>query len=95
MRETVRLIAHDVVLIGGALCIVIVLVLLVMRLRISYTWLQTGKAIKWAIQTIVQTVLNPFIAVTAVKQLWDTEKEPKSQKKTEGKKPLQKKTKKK
>lgn len=46
MRETVRLVAHDIVLIGGALCIIIVLLLLIMRLRISYTWLQAGKAIK-------------------------------------------------
>lgn len=46
MRETVRLVAHDIVLIGGALCIIIVLILLAIWLRISYTWLQTGKAIK-------------------------------------------------
>jgi len=46
MRETVRLVAHDIVLIGGALCIIIVLLLLVMWLRISYTRLQAGKAIK-------------------------------------------------
>lgn len=68
-----------------------------MRLRISYTWLQAGKAIKWAIQTVIQTVLNPVIALTAVKQLWDTEKKPtnKDTRSTQGKKPLQKKTKKK
>jgi|GEM_PF-1881876 len=97
MRETIRLIAHDIVLIGGALCIIIVLLLLAIWFRISYTWMQTGKAIREAIQTIIQTVLNPIIALSAVKQLWDTEKE--SAKKTSGKsqekKSPQKKTKKK
>lgn len=93
MRETVRLVAHDIVLIGGALCILIVLFLLIMWLRISYTWLQAGKAIRGAIQTIIQTVLNPIVALTAVKQLRDTEKESSSHKRPTHKKPLQKKTK--
>jgi len=97
MRETVRLVAHDIVLIGWALCIVIVLLLLAIRLRISYTWLQAGKAIKWAVQTIIQTVLNPIVALTAVKQLWDTGEEPikKATKKVQEKKAPQKKAKKK
>lgn len=97
MRETVRLVAHDIVLIGGALCIIIVLFLLVMWLRISYTRLQTGKAIKWAIQTIIQTILNPIVALTALKELWEPEKKPTKQSAStvQGKKSPQKKTKKK
>lgn len=94
MRETIRLVAQDIVLIGGALCILIVLLLLIIRLRISYTWLQAGKAIQSAVRTIIQTVLNPIVAITAAKQLRDVRKSEKNTK-PQTKKTPQKKTRKK
>jgi multisubunit Na+/H+ antiporter MnhG subunit len=97
MRETVRLVAHDIVLIGWALCIIIVLFLLAMRLRIGYTWMQASNAIKSAVQTIIQTVINPVVAMTTVKQLWNDDKKSSKKEghKVHGKKSPQKKSKKK
>jgi hypothetical protein len=44
--------------------------------------MQTGKAVKQAVQTIIEIVVNPFVAVTAFKQLIHEKKEKKRHKKS-------------
>jgi len=73
MWDSVRLIAQDIVLIGWAICILAVLVLLLIRLRISYNRMQTGKIIKNSLQSIIQILINPLVTLAAVKKFLITD----------------------
>jgi len=82
MWDSIRMVAYDIVLIGGALCIIIVLLLLCLRLRISYNWMQTAKTVRHAIQTVVGIVTNPIVAFSTIQWLLSTKKKAPSHTKT-------------
>jgi len=78
MWDSIRMVAYDIVLIGGALCIIIVLLLLCLRLRISYSWMQTAKTVKQGIQTVVAVVTNPIVAFSTIQSFLSRKKDPTS-----------------
>ncbi len=73
MWDIVRLIAQDIVLIGWAVCILVLLLLLLLWLRISYNRMQTGKMLKNSIQSIIQILINPLVTLVAVKKFLTTD----------------------
>ncbi len=74
MRETIRQIALDIIVIWGALCIIWGFVLIIQWIWISATWMQVTYSIKRTTQQIIDGVLHPIklISLFLEYRLWES-----------------------
>lgn len=64
MRETIRQIALDIIIIWGALCTIGGFILIVQWIWISATWMQVTNSIKRTTQQIIDGVMHPIKLIT-------------------------------